>query len=39
MVALQAGDIVRVPLTEAVGTLKTVDPKIYHGVAEYFFAG
>jgi 6-phosphofructokinase 1 len=39
MVALQAGRIVRVPLTEAVGTLKTVDPEIYHGVAEYFFAG
>jgi 6-phosphofructokinase 1 len=39
MVALQAGSIVRVPLTQAVGTLKTVDPEIYHGVAEYFFAG
>jgi 6-phosphofructokinase 1 len=39
MVALQAGSIVRVPLTDAVGTLKTVDPEIYHGVAEYFFAG
>ncbi len=39
MVALQAGEIVRVPLTEAVGTLKTVDPALYHGVAEVFFAG
>ena len=39
MVALQAGSIVRVPLAEAVGTLKTVDPALYHGVAEVFFAG
>jgi len=39
MVALQAGQIVRVPLSEAVGTLKTVDPTLYHGVAEVFFAG
>ena len=39
MVALQGGEIVRVPLTEAVGTLKTVDPQLYHGVAEVFFAG
>jgi 6-phosphofructokinase 1 len=39
MVALQADEIVRVPLTEAVGTLKTVDPDLYHGVAEVFFAG
>ena len=37
MVALQAGQIVRVPLAEAVGTLKTVDPALYHGVAEVFF--
>jgi ATP-dependent phosphofructokinase / diphosphate-dependent phosphofructokinase len=37
MVALQAGDIVRVPLSEAVGRLKTVDPALYHGVAESFF--
>lgn len=37
MVALQAGEIVRVPLAEAVGTLKTVDPALYHGVAEVFF--
>jgi ATP-dependent phosphofructokinase / diphosphate-dependent phosphofructokinase len=39
MVALQCGQIVRVPLSEAVGTLKTVDPALYHGVAEVFFAG
>lgn len=39
MVALQGGQIVRVPLAEAVGTLKTVDPALYHGVAEVFFAG
>jgi 6-phosphofructokinase 1 len=39
MVALQNGQIVRVPLAEAVGTLKTVDPALYHGVAEVFFGG
>jgi 6-phosphofructokinase 1 len=37
MVALQAGQIVRVPLSEAVGELKTVDRDLYHGVAEPFF--
>jgi phosphofructokinase-like protein len=37
MVALQAGQIVRVPLDVAVGTLKTVDPELVHGVAEWFF--
>jgi len=37
MVALQAGDIVRVPLADAVGTPKTVDPWLFHGVAEAFF--
>ena len=37
MVALQAADIVRVPLTEAVSSLKTVDQDLYHGVAEVFF--
>jgi len=37
MVALQAGKIVRVPLSEAVGVSKTVDPELYHGVAEVFF--
>lgn len=39
MVALQAGEIVRVPLSVAVGELKLVDPALYHGVAEVFFAG
>jgi len=39
MVALQAGEIVRVPLTAGVGAPKLVDPGLYHGVAEYFFAG
>ena len=38
MVALQAGDIVRVSLAEAVGTLKVVDPELY-AVAKVFFAG
>ncbi|MBW3548633.1 MAG: 6-phosphofructokinase [Actinobacteria bacterium] len=37
MVALRADRIVRVPLAEAVGELKTVDPELYHGVAEVFF--
>jgi len=37
MVALQAGEIVRVPIADAVGALKTVDPGLLHGVAEYFF--
>jgi len=37
MVALRAGEIVRVPLVEATGELKTVDPALYHGVAEVFF--
>ncbi len=37
MVALQAAKIVRVPLDEAVTNLKTVDPDLYHGVAEAFF--
>ena len=36
MVALQAGRIVLVPLSEAVGTIKTVDPDLYHGVAQVF---
>jgi phosphofructokinase-like protein len=36
MVALQAGRIVRVPLADAVGELKTVDPDLYR-VAEEFF--
>jgi 6-phosphofructokinase 1 len=37
MVALRADRIVRVPLGEAVTELKTVDPSLYHGVAEVFF--
>ncbi len=37
MVALQGGAIVRVPLAEAVGELKLVDPQLYHGVGEVFF--
>ena len=37
MVALRADKIVRVPLAEAVGTLKTIDRELYHGVAEVFF--
>ena len=36
MVALQAGHIVRVPLAEAVGELKLVDPELYD-VAQVFF--
>jgi ATP-dependent phosphofructokinase / diphosphate-dependent phosphofructokinase len=37
MVALRADSIVRVPLADAVGELKLVDPQLYHGVAEVFF--
>ncbi len=37
MVALRADQIVRVPLAEAVGELKLVDPQLFHGVAEVFF--
>jgi ATP-dependent phosphofructokinase / diphosphate-dependent phosphofructokinase len=36
MVALQGNKIVRVPIGEAVGTLKTLDPALYE-VAEVFF--
>lgn len=36
MVALRAGSIVRVPLEEAVGELKLVDPELYD-VAKVFF--
>ena len=39
MVALQAGQIVQVPLSVGVGQPKLVDPALYHGVAEVFFAG
>lgn len=38
MVALRAGDIVRVPLADAVLELKTVDPALLHDVAGVFFA-
>ena len=37
MVALQGGRIVRCPIADAVGELKTVDPDLFHGVAEVFF--
>jgi 6-phosphofructokinase 1 len=37
MVALRAGEIVRVPLAEAVTELKTVDPELLHDVAAAFF--
>ncbi len=37
MVALRADAIVRVPLSDAVGELKLVDPGLYHEVAEVFF--
>jgi 6-phosphofructokinase 1 len=36
MVALQGGRVVRVPLADAVGELKLVDPELY-GVAQVFF--
>jgi ATP-dependent phosphofructokinase / diphosphate-dependent phosphofructokinase len=36
MVALRAGDIVRVPLADATDELKLIDPKVYE-VAEAFF--
>ena len=37
MVALQCGDIVLVPLSAAVGELKTVDRDLFHDVAAQFF--
>jgi phosphofructokinase-like protein len=37
MVALRGTEIVRVPLAEAVGELNTIDPQLYHEVAEVFF--
>ncbi|MDQ1439609.1 MAG: ATP-dependent phosphofructokinase / diphosphate-dependent phosphofructokinase [Acidimicrobiaceae bacterium] len=37
MVALRAGEIVRVPLAEAVAELKTVDPELFQHVAVPFF--
>ena len=39
MVALQAGQIVRVPIADGVGEPKLVDPQLYHDVAATFFAG
>ena len=36
MVALQAGEIVRVPIADAVNELKLVDPALF-GLAEVFF--
>jgi 6-phosphofructokinase 1 len=36
MVALQAGEIVRVPIADAVSTLKTVDPALYEVAATFF---
>jgi ATP-dependent phosphofructokinase / diphosphate-dependent phosphofructokinase len=39
MVAWQGGTVVQVPLAEAVGELKLVDPELYHHVAATFFAG
>jgi phosphofructokinase-like protein len=38
MVALQADQIVRVPLSDALRELKTVDPALLHGVAEVFWS-
>ncbi len=38
MVALQADHIVRIPLEEAVGQLKTLDPSLLHDVANVFFS-
>jgi len=37
MVALRAGEIVRAPLSQAVGELKLMDAGLYHEVAEVFF--
>jgi ATP-dependent phosphofructokinase / diphosphate-dependent phosphofructokinase len=37
MVALRGDQILRVPLADAVGELKTVDPQLLHDVAEVFF--
>jgi 6-phosphofructokinase 1 len=37
MVALRGTEIVRVPLADAVGQLKTIDHALYHEVAEVFF--
>ena len=37
MVSSKGDAIVRVPLADAVGELKTMDPDLYHEVAEVFF--
>ena len=37
MVALRGESVVRVPLSEGVGELKTIDRDLYHHVAEVFF--
>jgi ATP-dependent phosphofructokinase / diphosphate-dependent phosphofructokinase len=37
MVALQGGQIVRIPIEDAVSELKTVDPSLFHDVASIFF--
>ena len=37
MVSSKGDAIVRVPLADAVGELKTMDPSLYHEVAEVFF--
>jgi 6-phosphofructokinase 1 len=37
MVALQAGQIIRVPLADAVTALKLIDPELLHDVAAAFF--
>jgi phosphofructokinase-like protein len=37
MVALRGTEIVQVPLADAVGQLKTIDPALLHEVAEVFF--
>jgi 6-phosphofructokinase 1 len=37
MVALRGDAVVRVDLADAVGELKTMDPSLYHEVAEVFF--
>jgi ATP-dependent phosphofructokinase / diphosphate-dependent phosphofructokinase len=36
MVALQGMNIVRIPLSDAVGTLKTLDPELYDSAAVFF---
>jgi ATP-dependent phosphofructokinase / diphosphate-dependent phosphofructokinase len=37
MVALRGDEVVLAPIAEAVGELKTMDPALYHDVAEVFF--